>query len=284
MYSENNPLCFNCSFKFHSVDEVIYLSFVSDVNKDTNAVSKSAVLMPLFHRDRFFDACMLNAANKGISIYVERGEDNERSRSFSVFIKHVCSDSDILLHTIRIDRHTRVEWNKISFEKDIIAAFNNATMNFRSSHNLQVVPDGIKVSEVSAEPKKLSNTKFGIGLLVCLALFFLIYNNIGSPVKNSGNLNPAPKVVYPLDNSNVIPKQEQSPIQSSGTAPTSSNGESLTDYLKSAPSNAEVQKTLTTSFQDADSVKQQVELNKQVLKDLNLPQGSDNDTGCFAGG
>lgn len=284
MSLENDSLHFNCLFKIHYVDEFFYLSFVSDVNKDTNAVSKSAVLMPLFHRERFFDACMLNSANKGISIYVEREEDNGRSRSFNVFIKHVCSDSDILLHTIRIDRHTGVEWNKISFEKDIIAAFNSATMNFRSSHNLQVVTDAIKVSEISPEPKKLSNTKFGIGLLVCLALFFLIYKNIASPVKDSGNLNPAPSVVYPLDNSNVIPKQVQSPVQSSGAAPTSSNGESLTDYLRSAPSNAQVQKALTTSFQDADSVKQQVELNQQVLKNLNLPQGSDNDTGCFAGG
>lgn len=279
----NDSLHFNCEFKFTSIDEVIYLSFISDVDKDENATSRSAVLVPLFHRNSFFRTSE-GKHGQSVSINVKKSQGVERERTLDIFYSNMSSDSDVLLHTVKVMRTIEVEGRMISFERDITAAFNSGLMKFLHGEIPHAEFKSQGTMPVKYDTKKLSNTKFACGLLVVFAVFFFIYNKMNSQEPDSSNLEMTNTVITAPKSHNDNPVERLVPVLNDGVSPVSGNSVSLTDYLKSAPSNAQVQKALTTSFQDSDSVKQQVDLNKQVLNDLGLPQGSDNDTGCFAGG
>lgn len=283
MSLENDYLHFNCLFKFASINGVIYLSFMSDADKDENATSKSAVLLPLFQRSSLFRTYE-GKYGPIVSIVVKKSEKVEGDRSLDISCSNSSSDSDVLLHTVKIMRTMGIEWHTIPFERDITEAFNSALMKFLNGEVSQSESENNGIKPHKYDTKKLSNTKYACGLLLVLAVFLFIYNKFNSQESDRGILEPTLNVITVPQSHDNNPVTRLVPAQKEGTSPVSVNGESLTEYLKSAPSNAQVQKTLTTSFQDEDSVKQQVELNKQVLKDLNLPQGSDNDTGCFAGG
>lgn len=284
MSLENDSLHFNCAFKFTSIDEVIYLSFVSDAEKDENAKSRSAVLLPLFHKGLFFDTYRGKPEFTGFSINVKKPNDSDQERTLLIFISNISTENDVLLHTVKIPRTIGIEWHMIPYESDITSAFNKGLLTFLHGESYHEQSKNDKWMAAKNEVKKLSNTKFACGLLVILAVFLIIFNSMNSHDADSNNLEPVRTLTSASISHDENPTIKAVSVQNDGVAPVSSSGESLTDYLKSAPSNAQVEKSLTTSFQDADSVKQQVDLNKQVLKNLGLPQGSDNDTGCFTGG
>jgi len=271
---------FNCKFNLFSRDEVVYLSFISDSEKDENFIRNSAVLMPIFNKSAFINNERILEEPFSFSICLSTDDKDKEQLTAHINLVNNHTSKQTLIYTIKCTRDISVDWSNVTLKDDIINSFNLALESFLSCNRVgSSAIYQIETNEKSST-KKLSNLKFGCILFMICLLFYIIFSKINSPsIENSAENG---NVILP-EKTPVVSQAPRPPIVTVD-APRSVTGQSLNEYLQAAPSTADVNKSLSTSFQDADSVKQQVDLNKQVLKNLGLPQGSDNDTGCFTGG
>jgi|GEM_PF-3752598 hypothetical protein len=289
----------NFDFHFFERGNDLYVMFQTD-----NNIDKGKGDVRLFHLINFYSE---SATIEGVRFYVQSTDEN--NQCYDLIIEKTETSKSKVLHSIILTQ---------DFVEKFDSKFNISTLLQEKffSRLKEFIENGGRVENsspyahfskdtVSVENENvfLSNKKFITTVAIVIALFFLFIHFTG---KNDSIADSEPTGSYDLESNQYgFQNQQVSPALVTGTVQTVSKAASsqnyntsannLADYLndnlsnalnekiKSAPSSSDVNKVINTPFEDANSVNQQVELNKQVLDRLNLPKPADTDTGCFTG-
>ncbi|QTP13413.1 hypothetical protein [Serratia symbiotica] len=242
-----------------------------------------------------------------IRFMVEKGSGEELT--YDIYVEYSESSTRKLMHSIRVSQeYVNPCMNNIDIQSLLQERFFSRLKEFiKEESNTKVNTGRMNITNDELnderEVKFISNRKFGSAIAVILLLVFAVIHLTGdknedSQVEPTGSyelqsMNSGVHTTQPLNL--LSSRADESRLHTDDSQDYNSSAHSLAQYLNdnlstalrnkisNAPSATDAEKAVTAPFEDASSVNQQVELNKQVLDRLNLPKPTDTDTGCFTG-